>query len=63
MMLYQIEMKFLAQIRRVLTQFAKIETFSGHLEITGAGTDTKASFYEGLPFTRGRTNPPEPTQE
>ena len=49
----------LAQLRRVLAQFAAIENVSGHLEISGAGTDTKSSFHEDLPFTRGRKEPLE----
>jgi hypothetical protein len=53
----------LAQLRRVLGQFAAIETVSGHLEISGSGTDTKASFREDLPYLGGRKKPPEPVQE
>jgi hypothetical protein len=55
--------EILAQLRKVLAQFAAIENVSGRLEITGAGTDTKASFREDLPFAGERKKPPESAQE
>ena len=54
--------EILAQLRRALSQFAAIENVSGRLEITGAGTDTKASFREDLPFSGARKKPESPQE-
>ena len=51
--------EILAQLRRILTQFAALDAVPGHMEISGAGTDTKSSFHEDLPFTR---KPPKEPQ-
>ena len=46
-------------LRRILAQFAALETVTGRLEISGEGTDTKASFHEDLPFMRPRASTEE----
>lgn len=52
--------EIIAHLRRILAQFAALETVAGRLEISGEGTDTKASFHEDLPFTLPRTPADEP---
>jgi hypothetical protein len=54
--------EIIAVLRRILAQFAALETVTGRLEISGEGTDTKASFHEDLPFTRPRVEAEEPPQ-
>ncbi len=52
--------EIIATLRRILAQFAALETVTGRLEISGEGTDTKASFREDLPFTIPRKQTEEP---
>jgi hypothetical protein len=55
--------EIIAVLRRILAQFAAIENVTGRLEITGEGTDTKASFREDLPFTIPRAKTEDPSLE
>lgn len=43
--------EIISHLRRILSQFAALETVTGHLEVPSEGTDTTASFREDLPFT------------
>lgn len=52
--------EILAQLRRILAQFAAIESVSSRFEMLGPGTDTGASYREDLPFTTPREKPQEP---
>jgi hypothetical protein len=53
----------ISALKRILAQFAALETVSSRLEISGQGTDTKASFREDLPFTTPRAGTEEPLRE
>ena len=55
--------EIIAILRRILAQFAVLETVTGRLEISGEGTDTKSSFHEDLPFMRPRVKSEEPPLE
>jgi hypothetical protein len=52
--------EIISTLRRILAQFAALETVTGRLEISGEGTDTKATFHEDLPFTIPREKTEEP---
>jgi hypothetical protein len=39
-----------AELRRILSQFAILETIRAEMQMSGEGTDTKASYHEDKPF-------------
>ena len=43
-----------ADLRRILAQFAALEGVTSRLDVGGGDTDTRASFHEDLPFTTPR---------
>jgi hypothetical protein len=49
--------EIIAELRRILNQFAALEGVTSRLEVSVEGTDTASSFHEDLPFTAPR--PPE----
>lgn len=51
--------EIIANLRRILAQFAALETVTGRIEIQGEGTDTASTFHEDLPFTRPPKMPRE----